>query len=115
MMFDAMMSMDGLALFSVGFGGLAIIFGLILLIFPSIFSPLFDEYDYIARLVGAIQILGGILIAGSVLFQSILVAYFFLFIGIGSIATIWCIASDFRTPKAKRKSKPKHQKRKFNL
>ena len=100
--------MDNFAMFSLTFGVFSILFGSVLLIFPSKFSRIFDDYDYVPRMVGAIQILGGILTAGSVLMQSRFVAWFFVCIGCACIGMSWCIAYGLRTKRPKRKTKPKH-------
>lgn len=114
-MTDTIMAMDGLALFSVGFGGLAIIFGLILLMLPIKFLKKYELRGYSAKLVGILHILGGILSAGSATMSSVFVSYILMFVGIALVIASWRIAYELRDPIDKRKSKPKHQKRKFNL
>lgn len=115
MMTDTMMSTDWLALSSLGFGILAIIFGLALLMLPISFLKIYSLRGYSVRLVGTLHILGGILSAGSATMHTVFVSYVFMFVGIALIIASWRIAYELREPIEKRKSKPKHQKRKFNL
>lgn len=93
--------------FAIYFGAFSILSGLTLVILPFIFSRMFDDSNYIPRMIGTIQILGGILTAGSVLMPSVFVASFFVLVGISSIIMSWCVAYGLRTQRPKRKSKPK--------
>lgn len=109
MISDAFYGMNnGFAMFAMAMGSLSILFGIALLILPIKYFQMFEQYGYSARLVGIIQILGGVLSVGAVQMRPTFVAYIFVFVGIALIVLSWRIAYELKPQQAKRKSKPKH-------
>lgn len=92
------------------FGIIAIVVSLILFILS--FFQKSQEYNAISshslRLVSALQLLGGLLsIAGSQT-QEIILFYVFTIVGVSLVIMSWLMLAGLRTPRPKRKSKPKN-------